>query len=438
MAKPKPTSSLFLGVVFLCCWWLSSSLARGAATYNVVNFGAKSDGKTDSTKAFLNAWSKACASTIPASIYVPQGRFLLKSATFKGQCANKAISIIIDGTLVAPSDYRVTGNAVNWLQFEGVDGVSIRGGVLDGQGAALWGCKNSGQGNCPTGATVELDLVIIRLVRVCLVGEIHGTVCNCSMWLLEVEANIMGGTLTMTNSNNIAISGLTSMNSQLYHIVLNGCSNVKVQGVKVMAEGNSPNTDGIHVQMSSHVTILNSKIRTGDDCISIGPGTSNLWIQNIACGPGHGISIGSLGKDFKEPGVQNVTVKTVTFTGTQNGVRIKTWGRPSSGFVRNVIFQDATMVNVENPVIIDQNYCPGNKGCPGQASGVKVSDVTYQDIHGTSATQVAVKFDCSSKYPCSMIKMQNVKLTYNNEPAIASCNNAVGAALGLVQPQSCF
>nr|KYP43649.1 Polygalacturonase [Cajanus cajan] len=368
------------------------------ATYNVVNFGAKSDGKTDSTKAFLNAWYKACASTNPASIYVPQGRFLLKSVTFKGTCANKAITINIDGTLVAPSDYRVTGNTGNWLQFEHVNGVSIHGGVLDGQGTALWSCKNSGKSNCPTGAT----------------------------------------TLAMSNSNNIAISGLTSMNSQLFHIVLNGCQNVKVQGVKVMADGNSPNTDGIHVQMSSHVTILNSKIRTGDDCISIGPGTNNLWIQNIACGPGHGISIGSLGKDLKEAGVQNVTVKTVTFTGTQNGVRIKTWGRPSTGFVRNVLFQDAIMVNVQNPVIIDQNYCPDNKGCPGQASGVKVSDVTYQDIHGTSATQVAVKFDCSSKFPCSRIRMEDVKLTYKNQPAISSCNHAVGATLGSVQPQSCL
>ncbi|TKY58964.1 Polygalacturonase protein [Spatholobus suberectus] len=397
MANPRPklSPSLILGVI-LCCW-LSSSVAMGA-TYNVVNFGAKSDGKTDSTEAFLNAWSKACASSDPASMYVPQGRFLLRSATFNGQCNNKGITVTIDGTLVAPSDYGVTGNAGNWLQFDGVNGVSIRGGVLDGQGSALWNCKNSGKSNCPTGAT----------------------------------------TLAFTNSNNIAIGGLTSMNSQLFHIVFNGCQNVKVQGVKVMADGNSPNTDGIHVQMSSHVTILNSKIRTGDDCISIGPGTSNLWIENIACGPGHGISIGSLGKDLQEPGVQNVTVKTVTFTGTQNGVRIKTWGRPTNGFVRNVLFQDAIMSNVENPVIIDQNYCPDDKGCPGQASGVKVSDVTYQDIHGTSATQVAVKFDCSSKYPCSGIRLEDVKLTYKNQPALASCNHAGGAALGTVQPESCF
>ncbi|KAK9949702.1 hypothetical protein M0R45_005219 [Rubus argutus] len=32
--------------------------------------------------------------------------------------------------------------------------------------------------------------------------------------------------------------------------------------------------------------------------------------------------IGSLGKEQEEDGVQNLTVKTVTFTGTQNGLRI--------------------------------------------------------------------------------------------------------------------
>lgn len=77
-------------------------------------------------------------------------------------------------------------------------------------------------------------------------------------------------------------------------------------------------------------------------------------------------SIGSLGKELQELGVQNVTIKTVTFTGSQNGLRIKSWGRPSNGFVRGVLFQHAVMFNVQNPIIIDQNYCPDNKGCPGQ------------------------------------------------------------------------
>lgn len=79
----------------------------------------------------------------------------------------------------------------------------------------------------------------------------------------------------------------------MFHILIDGCKKVKLQGVKVSAPGNSPNTDGIHVQLSTGVSIMNSHIGTGDDCISIGPGNSNLWIEGIACGPGHGIRFGT-------------------------------------------------------------------------------------------------------------------------------------------------
>ena len=96
-------------------------------------------------------------------------------------------------------------------------------------------------------------------------------------------------TLAFTNSNNINIRGVTSINSQLGHISINGCNNVNIQSVKILASDNSPNTDGIHVQLSNRVTILKSKISTGDDCVSIGAGTTALRIENVLCGPGHGI-----------------------------------------------------------------------------------------------------------------------------------------------------
>ncbi|XP_027165291.1 polygalacturonase-like [Coffea eugenioides] len=389
----KPISLFTLTLLFLL---FNQSLAI-PGTYNILDLGAKPDGKTDSSKSLLSAWAAACGSPEPATIFVPKGRYLVKQAQFLGPCRNRAISFRIDGTLVAPSDYKLIGNADFWLQFQWVDGVFIRGGILDGQGTDLWGCKASGR-KCPSGAA----------------------------------------TLGFTNSNNIAIAGLTSLNSQLFHLVLNGCNTVKLQGVKVLAAGNSPNTDGIHVQYSSGVTILNSKISTGDDCVSIGPGTTSLWIENVLCGPGHGISIGSLGKDFEEEGVQNVTVKNVTFKNTQNGVRIKSWGRPSKGFVKDVLFQHVTMINVQNPILIDQNYCPDNINCPGQVSGIKINDVTYQDIHGTSATAIAVRFDCSKKNPCIGIRLEDVKLTYKNQPAKSSCANAAGTTLGLLGPDSCL
>ncbi|GMH29690.1 hypothetical protein Nepgr_031533 [Nepenthes gracilis] len=386
-------------VIFIL--FLYPSLTSAASNYNVADFGAIPDGKTDSSAGFLRAWTAACGSAGRSTISVPTGKFLIRQpVVFTGsQCKSSGVMILIQGSLVAPSDYRVLGESTTWLSFQCVTGVTISGGILDGQGGSLWTCKNSGKGGCPTGAT----------------------------------------TLGFTNSNNIVIDGMTSINSQLYHIVINGCKNVKIQGVKVSASGDSPNTDGIHVQFSTGVTILNSRAATGDDCVSVGAGTTGLWIENFSCGPGHGISIGSLGKAANEPGVKNVTVKTVKFTGTDNGVRIKSWGRPSNGFVTGVLFQHITMADVKNPIIIDQNYCPDDNGCPQKVSGVKISNVMYQDIHGSSATEVAVKFDCSSEHPCTDLRLQDVKLTYkSDQAALSSCSNADGSSSGFVVPSSCL
>lgn len=64
--------------------------------------------------------------------------------------------------------------------------------------------------------------------------------------------------------------------------------------------------------------------------------------------------------------------------------------------------------------------------------------MTYEDIHGTSATAVAVKFDCSKMNPCDDIRLEKVNLTYRNEAAAAYCVNAAGTASGMVVPTSCL
>ncbi|KAI7748036.1 hypothetical protein M8C21_028540 [Ambrosia artemisiifolia] len=393
------TNHLLLLITIITTTTIIITETAAAATYNVNKLGAKPDGKTDSTKAFKAAWSRACGSGKPATMYVPQGTYMVGGMQFSGPCKNDNVTIQIDGALMAPSNYLVLAKAQYWLRLQHVQGVNVVGGVMDAQGAGLWDCKSSGSKNCPDGAT----------------------------------------TLAIFNSKNVNVYGLTSVNSQMFHIVVNGCSNVRVVGVTVEAPRDSPNTDGIHVQLSTGVTILDSKIGTGDDCVSIGPGAMNLWVENVGCGPGHGISIGSLGKDFNEQGVKNVTVKRVNFKNTDNGFRIKSWARSSKGFVDGVLFQNAVMTNVQNPIIIDQNYCPSHKNCPKQVSGVKISNVKYQDVHGTSATKVAVKFDCSKKYPCKGITMQDVNLSFTEEaPASSYCANAGGQTSGVIKPTSCL
>ncbi|KAK3175720.1 hypothetical protein Dsin_032607 [Dipteronia sinensis] len=74
----------------------------------------------------------------------------------------------------------------------------------------------------------------------------------------------------------------------------------------------------------------------------------------------------------------------------------------------------------------------------GYVSGVKINDVLYQNIRGTSATPVAIKFECSTKYPCKGIKLQNVNLTYLKKVAQSSCANVIGTTMGLVKPDNCL
>lgn len=145
---------MILILIFTFFYIITSSFASNPS-YNVKSFGANSDANSDSTKAFLSAWSAACATTQPAAIYIPPGRYLLRNALFNGKtCKNKAITIRIDGTLVAPSDYNAIGNSGTWLKFQKVAGLSISGGTLDGQGTKLWACKNSSK-SCPKGAAVS-------------------------------------------------------------------------------------------------------------------------------------------------------------------------------------------------------------------------------------------------------------------------------------------
>ncbi|TKY73013.1 Polygalacturonase protein [Spatholobus suberectus] len=367
-----------------------------ASLINVVSFGAKPNDKFDSTTPFLKAWSSACGSKESTTIYVPKGSFLLKQVTFGGPCMNK-IKFQIDGTIVAPSDYRSLGNSGYWILFRKLNGISIYGGTLDGRGDGYWSCRKAGR-SCPAGAR----------------------------------------SISFSSSNNVTVSGLTSLDSQAMHIAIDHCKTVVIQNVKIKAPTTSPNTDGINVMFSTGVTVSRATIMTGDDCIAISLGTTNVWIESVTCGPGHGISIGSLGTFADEAGVQNVTVTNSIFTNTQNGVRIKSWARPSNGYAKDIVFRNLTMQNAYNPIIIDQNYCPTGSACPHQNSGVKISKVSYEHIKGTSASPVAINFGCSQSNPCGGIKLQDIKLMYYKGTTTSSCRNVGGISSGVVIPSSCL
>jgi polygalacturonase len=244
--------------------------------------------------------------------------------------------------------------------------------------------------------------------------------------------------LSFHRCNNLKVDNLKIVNSQQIHVSVEDCTNVQLARLSITAPSTSPNTDGIHITRSTDVQVRDCVIKTGDDCMSIEDGTHNLLVTKVVCGPGHGISIGSLGDDNSRAEVSGITVDSVQLYGTTNGVRIKTW-QGGSGYAKGITFQNIIMDKVQNPIIIDQNYCDSAKPCKSQESAVEVSNVVFKNIRGTTISKDAIKLSCSKNLPCSGIALQDIdlKLQGGKGDTESTCQNAKWRKSGNVVPLPC-
>lgn len=74
-----------------------------------------------------------------------------------------------------------------------------------------------------------------------------------------------------------------------------------------------------------------------------------------------------------------------------------------------------------------------------QTSAVKVENISFVHIKGTSATEEAIKFVCSDDSPCEGLYMEDIQLLPSvGEITTSLCWEAQGSSLGLVDPPACF
>ncbi|CAN6976352.1 unnamed protein product [Brassica rapa subsp. trilocularis] len=375
------------------------SFSSGKNLVSVDTFGAAGDGVSDDTQAFVSAWNKACG-TPKSVLLVPQGRsYLINATKFNGPCEQKLV-IQIDGTIVAPDEPSNWDPKLQrtWLEFSKLEGVVFQGnGVIDGSGSKWWAasCKKNKSNPCKSAPTA----------------------------------------LTIESSSGVKVSGLTIQNSQQMNFIIARSDSVRVSKVMVSSPGDSPNTDGIHITGSTNVVLQDCKIGTGDDCVSIVNGSSNIKMKRIYCGPGHGISIGSLGNNNSTGIVTKVVLDTALLRETTNGLRIKTY-QGGSGYVQDVRFTNVEMQDVSNPILIDQFYCDNPTSCQNQTSAVKISKIMYRNITGTTKSEKAIKFACSDTVPCSHIVLNNVNLEGKDGQVEAYCNSAEGFGYGVIHPSA--
>nr|GEW44038.1 probable polygalacturonase At3g15720 [Tanacetum cinerariifolium] len=283
-----------------------------------------------------------------------------------------------------------------WIYITMVQGLNIDGpGQIDGQGSTWWRNEET---------TVTCDRPSV----------VHFYLCK-----------------------NLRVNGTRHINSPFLHISINNCEDVDIGHLQIIAPADSPNTDGIDVSGSSRINIHDCDIQTGDDCVAINGGVVDMNVTGVLCGPGHGISIGSLGENGSHDTVEQVRIQNCNITGTANGLRIKT-APDGTGYAKGIIFQDIYLENVQNPIIIDQHYCLSSTytNClvPNSETGVQVSDVTYMNIYGTSASHRAITFNCSETLKCTNIVTKNVQITGGEN---AYCKNVVGEFADTTPSVSC-
>uniref|UniRef100_A0A0D3GIL9 Polygalacturonase n=1 Tax=Oryza barthii TaxID=65489 RepID=A0A0D3GIL9_9ORYZ len=298
------------------------------------------------------------------------------------------VEVRVAGVVRAPAGLDAFRGYHEWINFAGIDGLLVTGGgTFDGRGASSW----------------------------------HLNDCPWKPDCVPPPSSIKLGSV-----RNATITGVTSLDSKFFHVTIVGSHDVEVSHVNIRAPRDSPNTDGVHIQGSTGVRITDTAVATGDDCVSVGPGSADVTVSGVSCGPGHGISVGSLGRSPGEADVRRLRVSNCTIAGTANGVRIKTWRggqRSSAAVVSGLVFEDIVMRRERRPSV------------------VRISDVKFRNIRGVSATQVAVKLSCSAASPCRGVELRDIDLRYvrRGVATVSRCANvAGGVAGGTLVPPPCI
>ncbi|CAM8984154.1 unnamed protein product [Rhodiola kirilowii] len=343
--------------------------------FDLVSFGAKGDGMTDDSKAIVSAWNAACK-VEKATVQIPAGyTFLTSAITLQGPCS-PGLVLQIDGTLKAPPLVKswLKSTTFQWLNFKWTHNFTIQGsGIVDGQGSNWWS---------PT----QVDQIQKRSNSI---------------------PNIKPTAIRFYSSNNITVRDISIINSPQCHLKFDDGRGVHVTNITISSPEDSPNTDGIHLQRTRDVEIQHSSIASGDDCVSIQTGCADVHVHHITCGPGHGISIGGLGKDRTAACVSDIVVEHVSMLKTMYGARIKTW-QGGIGYVKNVTFSSMEVSNVKVPVMIDQFYCDKHR-CKNQTDAVAISDIKFNDITGTFSSQ-PIYLACSNSVPCTGVDLIDIQL----------------------------
>lgn len=210
--------------------------------YNVTNFGARGDGKTDDDAAIQKAIDR-CSENGGGTVIFPSSKTFMAGPLHLR--SNVCLHFEPNSRLLANPDESVytesafgenRGEGMMWLSAKDVENISITGtGTIDGNGVAFMGAELDD--------SYELKPV--------------------------TDFDPRPHVLTLVNARKVNISDVTVCNSAYWTIHLVGCYDVAISHISLLNNLKIRNGDGIDVDHSRKVRITGCFIESGDDCICL-------------------------------------------------------------------------------------------------------------------------------------------------------------------------
>lgn len=276
--------------------------------YNIKDFGAIADGKTLNTSAIQNAID-TCYNNGGGQVLVEGGTYLFGTLIMR---SNIELHIESNATLLG------SPNCEDYPEREDVKHVKTE---------LLPRWRNA----CYIYAEESENISITGM------GTIN---CNGSNfvrirtpekdWKYErIDANTPPRVVFFAGCKNVKIEDVSMINQPAgWSYWISDCDYVRFEGIKIIAEVEFPNNDGIHINSSRNVNISNCNITCGDDCIVVRANNVSL-AENKIC--------------------ERVTVNNCNLTSYASGIRV---GWMNDGVIKNCTFSNLVMTDTSVGIAI--------------------------------------------------------------------------------------
>jgi len=215
-----------------------------------------------------------------------------------------------------------------------------------------------------------------------------------SAWI-EVRDFLRPAMINFIECKNVLLEGVLFENSPSWNIHPLMCTNVIIDHIAVRNPSYAQNGDGIDVESSKNVLIINSSFDVGDDAICIKSGkdeegrrrarpAENILVDNCKVFKGHGGFV--VGSEMSG-GVRNISVSNCQFLGTDVGLRFKS-NRGRGGLVENIYIRDIYMFDIVTDSFLFDLYYGGKSA----SESLDDRDTSAVEVKKTPVTKETPSF----------------------------------------------